>query len=85
MKAWKETPGSPYKWVGYYLPAPCHNDESWVGKRDTLQQLGWGVAIVYVGQQTWGKTPRDLTSAERDARARRTTVKPISSPPKKES
>ena len=21
--------------------------------------MGWGVAIVYVGQQTWGKTPRD--------------------------
>lgn len=67
MKAWKETPGSPYKWVGYYLPAPCHNDESWVGKREVLQQLGWGVAIVYVGQQTWGKTPRTLTSAQRDA------------------
>jgi hypothetical protein len=67
MKAWKQTPGSPYKWVGYYLPAPCHNDKSWVGKRDTLQQLGWGIAIVYVGQQTWGKTPRSLTSAQRDA------------------
>jgi hypothetical protein len=67
MKAWKETPGSPYKWVGYYLPAPCHNDQSWVGKREILQKLGWGVAIVYVGQQTWGKTPRNLTSAERDA------------------
>lgn len=67
MKVWKETPGSPYKWVGYYLPAPCHDDKSWVGKRDTLQRLGWGIAIVYVGQQTWGKTPRSLTSAQRDA------------------
>src|SRR5690349_24936572 len=36
MKAWKETPGSPYKWVGFYLPSPCHPDSSWVGKRDTL-------------------------------------------------
>ena len=67
MKAWKETPGSPYKWVGYYLPSPCHDDKSWVGKRDTLQQMGWGVAIVYVGQQTWGRTPRHITTAERDA------------------
>jgi hypothetical protein len=67
MKAWKDTPGSPYKWVGYYLPAPCHDDKSWVGRRDTLQAMGWGVAIVYVGQQTWGRTPKTLTSAQRDA------------------
>jgi hypothetical protein len=72
MKAWKETPGSPYKWVGYYLPSPCHDDTSWVGRRETLQQLGWGIAIVYVGQQTWGKTPRDLTSAQRDALRKKT-------------
>jgi len=67
MTAWKNTPGSPYKWVGYYLPAPCHNDRSWEGKRDTLIQMGWGLAAVYVGQQTWGKTPRNLTSAQRAA------------------
>jgi Domain of unknown function (DUF1906) len=72
MKAWKETPGSPYKWVGYYLPAPCHDDTSWVGKRETLQKLGWGIAIVYVGQQTWGHTPRDLTSSQRDAIRKKT-------------
>jgi hypothetical protein len=60
MKTWKETPGSRYSWVGYYLPSPCHADKSWTGKRDTLQAMGWGVAIVYVGQQTWGKTPRAL-------------------------
>jgi hypothetical protein len=67
MTAWKKTPGSPYKWVGYYLPAPCHNDKSWSGKRDTLIAMGWGLALVYVGQQTWGKTPRNLTSAQRAA------------------
>lgn len=67
MRAWKKTPGSPYKWVGYYLPAPCHNDTSWVGKRDSLVAMGWGLALVYVGQQTWGKTPRNLTSAQRAA------------------
>jgi len=72
MKAWKDTPGSPYKWVGYYLPSPCHDDRSWVGKRDTLQQLGWGVAIVYVGQQTWGHVPRTLTPTQRDALRKKT-------------
>ena len=67
MKAWKHTPGSPYKWVGFYLPAPCHNDESWSGKRDSLVAMGWGLAVVYVGQQTWGRTPRRLTAAKRAA------------------
>ena len=67
MTAWKHTPGSPYSWVGYYLPSPCHNDASWTGKRDTLRTMGWGVAVVYVGQQTWGKTPRVLSQAQRDA------------------
>jgi hypothetical protein len=65
MKVWKETPGSPYKWVGFYLPAPCHNDTSWVGKREEIDSLGWGVAVVYVGQQTWGRTPRTLTPLQR--------------------
>ena len=39
MRTWKETPGAPYSWVGYYLPSPCHANASWSGKRDTLQQL----------------------------------------------
>ena len=72
MTAWKNTPGSPYKWVGYYLPAPCHNDTSWTGKRDTLIAMGWGLAAVYVGQQTWGKVPRNLTSAQRAALRKQT-------------
>ena len=56
MQAWRDD-GS-YEWVGYYLPsAPCHRDASWSGKREQLTQMGWGVAVVYVGQQTWGKTP----------------------------
>ena len=56
MQAWRDD-GS-YEWVGYYLPsAPCHRDASWSGKRDDLSRMGWGVAVVYVGQQTWGKTP----------------------------
>jgi hypothetical protein len=72
MKTWKNTPGSPYQWVGYYLPSPCHADESWVGKRDTLLAMGWGIAVVYVGQQTWGRTPRALSAAQRDAIRKKT-------------
>jgi hypothetical protein len=63
MAAWKAAPGAPYRWVGYYLPSPCHKDRSWSGKRQTLVDMGWGLAVVYVGQQTWGRTPRKLTAA----------------------
>jgi len=62
MKAWKAAPGAPYRWVGYYLPAPCHKDKSWSGKRETLVAMGWGLAVVYVGQQTWGRNPRPLSA-----------------------
>jgi hypothetical protein len=55
MQAWRQHAG--YDWVGYYLQAPCHKDGSWSGKRDTLEAMGWGLAVVYVGQQTWGKNP----------------------------
>jgi hypothetical protein len=63
MRAWKNAPGAPYSWVGFYLPSPCHADASWSGKRDTLQAMGWGLAVVYVGEQTWGKTPPSLPPA----------------------
>ena len=56
MHAWR-TADKPYKWVGYYLSAPCHTDSSWEGKRETLSSMGWGMAVIYVGQQTWGRTP----------------------------
>ena len=56
MRAWL-TADKPYRWVGYYLSAPCHSDDSWEGKRDTLSSMGWGMAVIYVGQQTWGRTP----------------------------
>lgn len=52
MLAWRR-PSSPYHWVGYYLPAPCHRDASFSGKRQTLSDMGWGLAVIYVGQQTW--------------------------------
>jgi hypothetical protein len=52
MRAWR-SPSSPYEWTGYYLPAPCHTNTSWSGRRAFLQSLGWGTAVLYVGQQTW--------------------------------
>ncbi len=67
MIAWKNAPGAPYKWVGYYLPSPCHKDASWTGKRQQLTDMGWGLAVVYVGQQTWSRTPRALTPARQAA------------------
>ncbi|MEO8621139.1 MAG: glycoside hydrolase domain-containing protein [bacterium] len=56
MLAWR-TGGAPYEWTGYYLPSPCHPDEGWSGKRETLTAMGYGLAVVYVGQQTWGRMP----------------------------
>jgi hypothetical protein len=56
MHAWR-TGGAPYEWAGYYLPSPCHMDDGWSGKRDTLTSMGYGLAVLYVGQQTWGRTP----------------------------
>ena len=65
MRAWRNAPNAPYHWVGYYLPAaPCHKGTSWRGKRQTLIDMKWGVAVVYVGQQTWGRTPRKLTPTQ---------------------
>ena len=56
MSAWLK-PGSPYEWVGYYLQAPCHRDPSWMGKRVPLTSMGWGLAVLYVGQQTFDGVP----------------------------
>jgi hypothetical protein len=56
MLAWRHA-DVPYEWVGYYLPAPCHNGRTWVGKRERLADMGWGMAVIYVGQQTWDKRP----------------------------
>jgi Domain of unknown function (DUF1906) len=53
MAAWKNA--GEYEWVGYYLKAPCHSDNSWLGTRERLVNQGWGLAVIYVGQQTWGK------------------------------
>ena len=51
MRAWRTA--SPYTWVGYYLPAPCHRETSWQGRRAALAAMGWEIAVLFVGQQTW--------------------------------
>ena len=56
MRAWR-TGDSPYHWTGYYLKSPCHQDEGWSGKRESLTAMGYGLAVLYVGQQTWGRRP----------------------------
>jgi Domain of unknown function (DUF1906) len=57
MQAWRDE-SVPYEWVGYYLPSPCHKSDSWAGKRQTLTDMGWGLAVVFVGQQVWSGVPR---------------------------
>jgi hypothetical protein len=66
MRAWHAE--APYEWVGYYLPAPCHKGRSWMGKRESLATMGWGMAVIYVGQQTWSKTPRGYETTYRSVR-----------------
>ena len=56
MHAWRSG-ASPYSWTGYYLKSPCHQDDGWMGKRETLTSMGYGLAVLYVGQQTWGRRP----------------------------
>jgi hypothetical protein len=63
MNAWKQS--GEYEWVGYYLEAQCHSDESWSGKRAHLIDNGWGLAVIYVGQQTWGKSYSPVTTTRK--------------------
>ncbi len=42
-----------FTWCGFYLgSAPSHPDDGWMAKRQFLTELGWGLAPIYVGQQT---------------------------------
>lgn len=65
MRTWLSA--SPYRWVGYYLPAPCRRDSSWSGTRAGLERMGWRMAVLYVGQQTWDGVP--VVAADSGARA----------------
>jgi len=67
MRAWRHA-DVPYEWVGYYLPAPCHSGRTWMGKRERLASMGWGMAVIYVGQQTWDKTPTGYETHYRTVR-----------------
>lgn len=51
MRAWFDA--SPYRWVGYYLPAPCYTGTTWTGRRAALRGMGWGFALLFVGEQDW--------------------------------
>jgi len=53
MAAWRQA--SPYRWVGFYLPAPCYTGTTWMGKRAEIERLGWGWAVLFVGEQDWGE------------------------------
>jgi hypothetical protein len=76
MTAWRR-PSSPYHWVGYYLAAPCHRDASWAGKRETLAGMGWGLAVLYVGQQTWEGSPDRAPAVDSTAARADTAQRPI--------
>jgi hypothetical protein len=73
MVAWKRS--GEYEWVGYYLKAPCHGDNSWSGTRERLVDQGWGLAVIFVGQQTWGKTLGAAPARARTTRASAHTKK----------
>ncbi|QJD68454.1 DUF1906 domain-containing protein [Xanthomonas campestris pv. badrii] len=52
-------------WCGYYLaPAPSHADTGWMGQRAALIAQGWGLAPVYLGQQTIGPGSHDVTARQ---------------------
>jgi hypothetical protein len=60
LQAWKY-PASPYRWVSFYLAAPCHRDSTYAGKLPTITSNGWGVAAIYVGQQDWANAANRIT------------------------
>lgn len=64
MTRWRAE--SPYRWVGFYLSAPCYTGTSWQGKRSALRRMGWGLAVLFVGEQDW---PESHAAAPEDAGA----------------
>ncbi len=51
LARWRDQ--SPYRWVGFYLPAPCYTGTTWQGKRPALEAMRWGIAVIFVGEQDW--------------------------------
>jgi hypothetical protein len=59
------------KFCGYYLaPAPSRPTSGWMSQRVALVGQGWGIAPLYVGQQTTGPGSHVVTEAQgkRDGR-----------------
>ena len=73
LTAWR-FPTSPYHWVGLYLAAPCHRDATWEPQYNKVTSLGWGTAVVYVGQQDWSAIPDIIPTSPTSLRAVRTTT-----------
>ena len=72
MQTWKTR--SPYHWVGYYLEAPCRPGSTWAGKRATLAAQGWGLAVIFVGEQDWPQQAGETTSGQPGARCTRANL-----------
>lgn len=51
------------RWCGYYLRAPSHPASSWTGTRAALVTLGFGLAPIYVGQETMGPGSHNATAS----------------------
>jgi hypothetical protein len=64
MQTWMRE--SPYVWVGYYLQSPCYAGAAWTGNRAALEAQGWGLAVLYVGQQAPGAAPATSVAAGPD-------------------
>ena len=69
LRAWR-APDSPYRWIGFYLVAPCHRDASFSGQRLAIAAQGYGTAVLYVGQQTWEGVPNRLPADDQPLRDR---------------
>lgn len=75
MAAWRAS--SPYRWVGYYLGAPCYTGTSWQRRRASLHAGGWGTVVIFVGEQDWSAMQPeagDSTVAEEGARCTATNL-----------
>jgi hypothetical protein len=48
-----------------------------MGKRERLAGMGWGMAVLYVGQQTWDKTPTGYETHYRTVRRTRYVSKRV--------
>lgn len=72
MQTWMRE--SPYVWVGYYLHSPCYAGAAWTGNRSALESQGWGLAVLYVGQQAPGAASTSAVAAGPDC-----GVKPLTS------